>query len=291
MLKLSNPEPLHLPWIFKYLGAIRVELLFSMLESDRDRPSPSFWAAMIMLKPSKYFEWGFSRTSVLGGEGTEDFTFTEYFIEALTGLRTYESGRNAGNNSLSCHILFTLPFLRNTQLYFNAFWEDVNTELDMLFGRDMAFITGARIHRLDKDGIFSFKTEFVKTTEITYRSIVYSDGYTYKNDIMGHHIGPDAFGNYNRFTYMPDTGLILDFDFNFERHGRLGKNQHSIKLPIESFEKPEDRYSFIVRFGKDLGEKLNYNLSMGYERIQNYNFRDSSNKNNFIGSLAVKYKF
>jgi len=200
MAKISNPHPTYLPWILKYLGAFKFSFFFSMLESERDYPNPTFWGSSFMFKPSKYIEWGISRTTMLGGKGSDSLGFWEYFMEALTGIRIYDtSKKDSGNGSAALYVLLKFPFLRNTQIYFDGYWEDLGGSGNIFtkgvfFTRDLAFITGLKIPRLNESGTFSLKTEFLKTTQITYRSTVYADGYTHNREIIGHHIGPDAWG-------------------------------------------------------------------------------------------------
>jgi len=202
--------------------------------------------------------------------------------------------RNFGNGTMGFYFLFNLSFLRNSQLYFNGYFEDMgfgNLSRGTLFTRDLAFLTGINIPRLNSSGTLSVKSEFVKTTEITYRSGVYSDGFTYNKNIIGHHIGPDALGSYTKFIYSPSAGVKLKLDFNYERHGRLGKDQNSNPLPLEIFEKPEDRFVLIFGFDKRISKKFDLLTSLGYERIENYNFKSGDGKNNALASFSLRYKF
>lgn len=295
MAKISNPRPFYLPWIFKYLGLFKIEFLFAMLEEERARPNPTFWGTAVMFKPWKYMEWGFSRTTMLGGAGTDSLGFWEYFAEAVTGLRVYDSSiRNPGNGTFGFYFMFILPFLRNSRIYFDGYLEDFgfgNITRKDSFTRDLAFSTGIDIPRLNSSGTLSLKTEFLKSTQISYRSGVYPGGYTYNGNIIGHHIGPDAWGNYTRLSYMLTPDVKLGFDFHYERHGRLGLSQFTIPYPTTIFEKPEDRYGFIFSCSRKLMKNLRLISAFGYERIQNYFFKSGSNKNDFLVSFLVKYDF
>ena len=295
MVKLSNPYPTYLPWIFKHLGQMKFSYLFSVLENQRDHAYPTFWAMALMFKPSRYFEWGIGRTTMLGGKGLSGGNFWDYFFEGVIGIRAFDTTKtNVGNSSYAAYFLFNFPFLRNSQIYFDGYFEDwgiKDLKTGIAFTRDLAFLTGINIPRLNGSGTLGLRTEFVKTTQITYRHGFYTDGYTYLQNIMGHQIGPNALGTYTKFSLMPNTKFQISLDFNYERHGRLGIDQYSNPLPPDIFEKPEDRYILIFSAEKALSEKLRIKASIGYDRIVNYSFKSGINKNETVAEMELKYRF
>jgi hypothetical protein len=232
---------------------------------------------------------------MLGGNGVSGYSSAEYILEGLFGIRAYDfTKKNFGNSTYSLFFIFTLPFLRNTQLYFDGYFEDAgwaNIKRGDQFTRDLAFTTGMKIPRLSGDGRFSLASEVVKTTQITYRNTLYTDGYTYNGNIMGHPIGPDAIGSYTRFSYMPSLQLCFDLDFGWQRHGRTGMDQFSAPLDSSVFDKAEDRYFFTLGLSKSLHEKLDLVLRTGYQRIENYNFKSGIARNSSTLGMHVNYKF
>ncbi|MGE5895050.1 MAG: capsule assembly Wzi family protein, partial [bacterium] len=54
LVRLSNTNPVLLPWIFKYLGPLRFTAFATMLEEDRDFSHPYLWGMKINFKPLPY---------------------------------------------------------------------------------------------------------------------------------------------------------------------------------------------------------------------------------------------
>ncbi|MDI6777514.1 MAG: capsule assembly Wzi family protein, partial [Syntrophales bacterium] len=58
MVKISNPTPILLPWIFRYLGPFKVAFMLSRLEEDRPIPEPYLYGLRLNIKPLPTFELG-----------------------------------------------------------------------------------------------------------------------------------------------------------------------------------------------------------------------------------------
>ncbi len=69
MVKLSNPEPTLLPWIFKYLGPFKYVFFLSQEAGYENPPNANLMGWRINFKPSSIFEMGFSSAVQFGGEG------------------------------------------------------------------------------------------------------------------------------------------------------------------------------------------------------------------------------
>jgi membrane-associated phospholipid phosphatase len=69
MIRLNRTTPFYLPWIFRYLGATRVDLFFGSLSGNQFPPNPFIHGEKLSLMPLKNLELGFTRTVILGGEG------------------------------------------------------------------------------------------------------------------------------------------------------------------------------------------------------------------------------
>lgn len=98
MLRITNPSPVLLPWIFKYLGPIRFDVFWSELEEDRHIPEPYLAGLRINFKPRPWLEIGGSRTLTFGGEGRPKVEFSE-FITILGGKNL--SGEGDTSNQLA----------------------------------------------------------------------------------------------------------------------------------------------------------------------------------------------
>ena len=70
MVKIANPKPVILPWVFKYLGPFDFTCFATQLERERaDVAAPYLWGMRMNFKPHPILEIGLERTSLLGGSG------------------------------------------------------------------------------------------------------------------------------------------------------------------------------------------------------------------------------
>jgi hypothetical protein len=67
MIKLSNPQPLQLPWIFRYLGLLKGQWFVTELEDDRDYPGTRLSGLRLALRPHPAVELGATRMIMFGG--------------------------------------------------------------------------------------------------------------------------------------------------------------------------------------------------------------------------------
>jgi len=74
MIKLSNPLPGELPWIFKRLGPFKATWFLTQLEKDRFIRRPVLTGFRLEFKPHPALELGLSRTMLFGGEGRPEYT-------------------------------------------------------------------------------------------------------------------------------------------------------------------------------------------------------------------------
>jgi hypothetical protein len=86
MLRISRAKPFVLPWIFRLIGAIRVEAFWGQLEGQQFvalldtagkrtvisaplHPHPFIQGEKLSFKPTRDLEFGFGVTAVLSGPG------------------------------------------------------------------------------------------------------------------------------------------------------------------------------------------------------------------------------
>lgn len=67
MLRLTRTTPLVLPWIFRYLGPVRTEMVFAKLSGHQFPARPFFNLLKISVRPTKNLEVGYTRASLLWG--------------------------------------------------------------------------------------------------------------------------------------------------------------------------------------------------------------------------------
>ncbi len=238
MLKLTNPEPLLLPWIFRHLGPFRFTLFVTRLEKERTIPEPYLWGMRINFKPLPYIELGLSRTALLGGEGRPEGLKTWW--NSFTGKGENEIGIQAGDQRAGGDMKFTIPFkLQPIQLYAEAYGEDEAGGLPYKW----AYLTGFYLPRILLFERLTFRSEYATThvkgaPDVWYTHKVYGrDAYTYKGRIIGHHMGTDSEDLFFELSYLiPERDGRFSISYDIERHNLSGpvrkKDEISIKMDI-----------------------------------------------------------
>jgi len=207
MISLTNPEPVLLPWVFKYLGPFRFNLFVTRLEKKREIPKPYLWGMRLNFKPLPYIEIGLQRTAILGGKGRSENLNT--WFKSFTGKGENEPGIEAGDQKGGGDIKITIPWkIQPFQVYLEAAGEDEAGGLPS----NWAYIFGVYLPRIGNIEELSLRVEYAKTTEVWYRHHIYKDGYTYKNRIIGHYMGTDGEDLYTEITYhLPELGIFSIF--------------------------------------------------------------------------------
>jgi hypothetical protein len=225
MLRLSNPQPTLLPWVLRYLGPFRFVFFLSRLEDDRtDVPEPILWGLRFDFRPHPVLEVGLARTAMMGGEGREESLST--FFKAFTGQRETEGGTPAGNQLISLDAKLRLPLRRQPVVFYaEAGAEDQSRPG---FPTRWGFLTGIYLPRLLEFGNMDFRVEFATNhsrgaPDFWYNHFVYRQGYTYKGQIIGHHMGTDSRDLFVRLSYLlPEYDGRVSVHYDREEHDLSG---------------------------------------------------------------------
>jgi hypothetical protein len=243
MLKLSNPEPALLPWVFGYLGPFRFVFFVTALEEERTVPEPVLWGLRFNFKPTPYIEIGLQRTALFGGEGRpEDI---ETWWKSFTTRHENEGGVEAGDQRAGVDLKLTLPLRwQPFQLYAEVDGEDNEVGLPS----KRAYLVGAylpRILDLERLGLRAeyASTHLKKHPPVWYKHHIYRSGYTYKGRVIGHHMGTDSDDLFFELSYlMPELNGGVRVAYDRERHNLSG-----------SVNPTEDEVSISVKLGMKRG--------------------------------------
>ncbi|MEN8263533.1 MAG: capsule assembly Wzi family protein [Nitrospirota bacterium] len=230
ILKLTNPQPFLLPSVFKHLGLFKFVFFATRLEKDRTVANPFLWGLRAIFKPIPYFELGFSRTALLGGEGRSDGfkTWVKSFLgkdENVTG------GGGTGDQRAGIDLKLTLPFkLQPVQIYGEMAGEDEAGG----FPAKKAYLGGIYLPGILNMDEFDFRFEYTtthvaRTANVWYNHGIYTSGYTYRGRIIGHHTGTDSEDIFLKLQYFlpkTDNGRI-SFSYNREKHNLSGKTNET----------------------------------------------------------------
>lgn len=279
MLRLTNPTPVLLPWIFKYLGPFRFNFFVTRLGEDREVPKPYLWGLRFDFKPVPYLEIGLQRTAMLGGEGRSKNLSTWW--KSFTGRGENESGVEAGDQRAGFDIKLTIPFkLQPVQLYFEAAGEDEAGGLPSHW----AYLGGVYLPRLYVFERVSLRAEYADTTvkgfnsdkAVWYTHHIYKSGYTYKGKIIGHHIGNDAKDLFVKIDYYLHEGrgrVYVSYD----------KEKHDVRAA-------QEKTITEVSAGIIYNIKDNLSIEAGYSIAKLDNYKVEDDRTN-IFTVGVTYTF
>jgi hypothetical protein len=220
MLKLSNPRPILLPWIFRALGPVKAEWFLARLEGDRDFPHANLSGARVNFKPHPLVELGASRVVMFGGHGQPKQDFFDY-LKPLAAL-----SEESANNQLAGFdgsVLIPLPtnrLLRSVKLYGDAAGEDEAGFVPTKWGD----LVGVQFNDIFKTGRTDFRIEYADDIVPGYPSVfythsLYTSGYTYEGRVIGHHMGPESRDLFMQVSHYLRDDLILDVAYDRHTHG------------------------------------------------------------------------
>lgn len=225
LIKLTNPKPVVLPWLFSYLGPVKLTGFVTRLEESRDFANPYLAGLRLDLKPHPNVNIGIARVAMFGGAGRH--VDLDVILDVITAGNENVAGE-PGNQIGSFDLKVILPFsFQKVVLYGELGGED---EAGSLPSR-VAYLAGAYmpgflgIDRLETRVEYA-QTYISKYPGVWYRHHVYTSGYTYDGRIIGHHMGTDARDLFMSAAYDSDYGKF-EVLFDMESSGRALKEKNA----------------------------------------------------------------
>lgn len=278
MVRITNPSPILLPWIFKYLGPFRFDVFWSELEKGRVVPEPYFGGLRINFKPLPWFEIGASRAVMFGGEGRPSIGWDE-FITILGGNNL--EGDDTSNSVAALDIRLRLPFLWGAEIYGEMGGEDEADFAGFIpFVANKAFLGGVYLPQIDPTGRLSLRFEYADLSKIDnnsppwYRHGIYRSGYTYENKILGHHVGGGAKDYCVELQMLLPEGLTLTLGADYELRG--------FDQPVK-----EKHWQGTLKAEWQVDENLTLDLQYGYEKVHNFEFEDGEDIVDHMAMLGL----
>lgn len=228
MFRASRITPFRLPWIFRWLGPMKLDLFYGKLSGNQYPPRPMIHGEKVSFKPISDLELGFSRTVELGGVGrplTTRRVWLSYFDVTTSNHETAanDPGKRIGGFELN----YRVPFVRNWLTVYADSLSDDNTSplADPARAGISPGIYLSRVPGLQK---LDLRVEAVYTDTPTssidghfiYFDNFYHDLYTNKNNIIGSWIGRQGDGIQAQTTYWFSPRNTLQFGY---RHAKVAK--------------------------------------------------------------------
>lgn len=217
MVKISTPSPIQLPWIFRWFGPFKAVWFLTELEEDRTIAEPKLTGLRLNFKPHPAFEVGLSRAIMFGGSGMPHVGLRDYLAMWRPQREEEENNQLAGFD-----VCVLLPMgdkmpVKSVKLYGDFAGEDEAGWIPSNWGK----LFGMQLNDLLRTGRTDLRVEYADNhvsgePNVFYTHSVYQPGYTYKDRIIGHHMGTDARDILIRLTHYLTEDVILGVEFDRE---------------------------------------------------------------------------
>jgi Capsule assembly protein Wzi/PAP2 superfamily len=245
MFRISRVSPLQLPWIFGFLGPMRLEVFFGQLSGQQFIQGPNgttgtflqpysaqpyLHGEKIAFKPTRNFEFSFSRTTIMAGLGVP-LTFGTFgkslftVSGAVSANGSPGSANDPGDRRSAMDWEYRLPKLRNwVTFYGDAFSDDQISPIAYL--DRSAISAGLYFSHLPKVPKFDFRVEGVYSDVpaggaigggFFYWNTRYLSGYTNNGNLLGSWIGRDGQGAQGWANYWFTPRNRLKFYYRHEK--------------------------------------------------------------------------
>ena len=236
MAKVTSQKPFVLPWFFKYLGLFKPTIFLARLEEDRDFPRANLLGMRLDFKPTQRFQFGLNRVFMFGGHGRKSLNLNDWLNVLIASDSAEHSGSPIDGNQIASidasyvyvNEIHFIPF-SGIKLYTEWGAEDSSGDTKSPTGR--ANIYGAFIDEPFYLSGIDFRVEWANTARnerygpTWYQHGVYSNGYTYEGNIIGHHMGTDARDLFLRVQYHFSSGSKIGIEADHEWSGVHSANE------------------------------------------------------------------
>lgn len=295
MIKLSSDHPFRLPSFLQYLGDMKLSVFVGTLGPEWVFAYPFFTGAKLSLKPFSFLELGASQALIMGGEGAPSLSFWDGVGEFFAyrpgiGFTPNDIGTtdpNLSNRIMGIDVRILLPFLRGTQVYAEMFTEACCGIFDQLY----AYYGGLYLPRLSPSGTIDFRVEYRHIPPVFYRHGTHTDGWMLNRRILGDPLGPhgDSILWESYYDFSDHNSLQASFVFE-HRDSDLFANNGTIETTYVLEGRPaEDRYRAEFRYHHQTQKFMEFSTSVGYERVQQFNFIPGDNRNNVLIGMSVAF--
>ncbi len=230
MVKLSSSRPFKLPWIFGYLGALRPTWFLTELEEDRDFPNAKLMGMRLDFKATERFQFGLSRVFMFGGDGRKSLSAADWFNLFIASDSAEHSDSPLNGNQIVSIDASYVYHNRNEKIPFSGIklyteWGAEDSSGDTKTPTGRANIYGALVDEPMWLKNTDIRIEWANTArnlryaEAWYTHFLYTTGYTYEGDVIGHHMGTDAQDIFVRVEHHFIDGSLIGAEADSETSG------------------------------------------------------------------------
>jgi len=278
LVKIKSAHPFMLPW--EKLGKWNIDFFVARLDKDRDYSYAKLGGIRLECTPFDRLTLGFSRTAIFGGRGRPGLGLKNY-VNMFLGRNELNQDVNANASDQLSSFDFKLNIFSNTQVYGEWAGEDKFAPWE---NEAPGFLAGLLLSDIFNIETLDLRTEYAKTDAAWYKHGIYTSGYRYKSDVLGHHMGGDADDFFMRlsknFSVTQDNieSFTLGGQFDYETHGR-------------SSAYPEHKYEAGIDTTFNLTDSKSVKLLYEYEAYSNFNNISGDKIHNNILEAEANIRF
>lgn len=289
MIQLRNSSPIVLPSFLKYFGPTQFALFVAKLDENQVFPGSLIIGERAVIQPHRILELGFTQSIQLAGEGAPSLSFVDVVSEVIGKRLEDINSINLTNRNFSADGSIRLPFLSNTKIYAELFFEDC---CEFPLTRDTSKLVGMMFPDLFKSS-GTLSLEFVHTTEIYNRHGRYTSGFINRGSTLGHPLGPDAEAFYLQYQQALPQQMEVNLlgAYEIRANQQLQWRSTDIRTVVPSFEESEKRYRAMIKIQKTWKGSCWTSFQTGYERILNFAYIDDQTKNNYLLRIDHNFSF
>ena len=220
LIKAGAAEQFTLPWIFEYLGPMKLTYFLGQLGDNGQFPHTKVTGLRLNLTPASFLELGFSRVVQFNGEGRPAVGFGDY-LQILFGPGSDDLNSALNNNTLLSadfslripNVSRYLPLFRDVEIYGELGWDDTCCN-GVLIPLMPGGIVGLYSPNLFGSAQTELRIEYAATSKIQFNSSIYADGYAFEGRPIAHFIGTRGYDFYVRMGrwFGPDVLVGIEID-------------------------------------------------------------------------------
>jgi hypothetical protein len=241
MFRINRVTPLAIPWVSRFLGPLRVEAFFGQLSGHHFTAGPNFLTSgsftsefepqpflhgeRFSFKPTRNFEFGFSRTAIMGGPGVP-LTLHTLGVSLFGGGNGLPgSTEDPGDRRSGMDWSYRLPKLRDwLTFYGDSFAEDEFSPI--AYWDRSAIRSGLYLSHVPKIPKLDLRVEGVYTDVpaggrlshgFYYFNFRFKEGYTNYGQLLGSWIGRQGQGAQAWVNYWLGSRDRLQLNFRHQK--------------------------------------------------------------------------
>jgi capsule assembly protein Wzi len=224
-VRVGGAEPFLLPLVGEWVGPTNMFFFVAQLEERRDHPRAKLAGMRATATPFSFLELGISRVVMFNGEGGPQLDAGEnlrvIFYPPAGDERNAEA-KFRTNNLFSVDADLRLANVdrwglpaKDVRVYGEFGWDDTCCESSFIpLKAALSFLVGVHWIGVFGDEGLEVRSEYARTSTLTYSHDQFRSGYSTRGEVIGHHIGTDGEDYYTRLSKRFDRDLMIGVEIN-----------------------------------------------------------------------------